>query len=75
MEALFVVVAIAASQGNPDVSRSVTEAYVKQTKLDEALEAYQARLINESTRRQVSRIAAVARVGIERRVLLQWTFP
>lgn len=75
MNELLFVVAVVVSQNHPDASQKITEAYIKQTKIDEALEAYQQRLISESTRRQVSRIATVARVGLERQVTFKWTFP
>ncbi len=73
-EVLFLLVVVV-SNAHPETSSKLSEAYVKQAKIDEALEDYQARLMNESTRRQVGRIATVARVGLERQVTLKWTFP
>jgi len=74
METLFFV-AVVASQGQPDATKAVANAYIKQNKIDEALDNYQRTLINEQQRQAIVRTANVARVAIERQVTFKWTFP
>ena len=73
-EALFLLCVVVA-QGNHEASSKISEAYIKQNHIDEALDQYQQRLMNESTRRNLGHFASVAKVAIERRVTLKWTFP
>jgi hypothetical protein len=74
METLFFVAVIAASSRSEPAAQAIGEATAKHYQIDKALEAYQARLMTESQRRQVGRIAAVARVGIERQVTFKFEF-
>lgn len=61
-----------ATQGG--VQDRATEAFLKQTRIDETLDRYARTLVSDETRRHLGNVAFVAKIAIERNLTLRWEF-
>ena len=71
--ALVFVVALAATLPGEPRERAV-EAYSKQARIDQHLDAYAHRLTTPELRVAVGNAALVTRIAVERKVVFRWEF-
>lgn len=74
MEVSLLLVALVASTSNSKATQKSVEAFIQQHEIDDHVEAFYRRSVDEDTRMIVSKTATLTQMVIERRIVVMWRF-